>query len=94
MDVPRLYVDFNEMVEGDLVLLSQADEERDSAGNVIRLREGMTVHVFMDDPDVDGSPGALIADGVVERNRTGGWTSAAKWCCRIDSRGIRRWEPD
>ncbi len=89
MDRPRLYVDFNEMVERDLVLLSQTDERMDSAGNPIRLVEGLAVHVYMDDPDEHGNPGALIADGVVEPSPGVGWTAAAKWCCRIDSEGIR-----
>jgi hypothetical protein len=84
-------VDFNEMVEQDLVLLAQEDDVTDSAGRRIRLAEGLAIHICMDDPDDDGEAGALIADGVVERNVTGGWTSAAKWNCRIDARGIRRW---
>lgn len=33
MDRPRLYVDFNEMVEPDLVLLAQEDGKVDSSGN-------------------------------------------------------------
>jgi hypothetical protein len=72
------------------VLLSQTDEKTDSAGNPIRLVEGLTVHVYMDDPDEAGIPGALVADGVVEPSPGVGWTAPAKWCCRIDSEGIRR----
>lgn len=89
MDRPRIYVDFNEVVEPDLVLLSQTDEEVDSAGSSIRLHEGLCVYVYTDDPYEQGRPGALIADGVVERSPGVGWTAAAKWCCRIDSQGIR-----
>ena len=44
MDRPRLYVDFNEMVEPDLVLLSQGDEKGDSSGTLVQLREGLRVH--------------------------------------------------
>jgi hypothetical protein len=92
MDRARLYVDFNEMVEPDLVLLSKTDEQVDSSGRPVRLYEGLSVHVYMDDPDEHGKPGALVADGLVERSPGTGWTAPAKWCCRIDSKGIRRIE--
>jgi hypothetical protein len=49
----------------------------------------MRVHVYSDDVDDDGRVDNLIADGVVERNIASGWTAAAKWCCRIDTNGIR-----
>lgn len=89
LDRPRIYVDFNEMVEPDLVLLSQTDIKTDSQGAPVQLAEGLPVHVYMDDPDEHGNPGALIADGVVESNPGQGWAAAAKWCCRIDKNGIR-----
>jgi hypothetical protein len=88
MDKPRLYVDFNEMLEPGLYLLSRTDTTQDSAGNSIELADGRPVAVYMDD---DG--GALIADGVVERNEQHGRSAHVKWCCRIDQTGIRRWEP-
>lgn len=93
MDRPRVRVDFNEMIEEDLVLLAQTDDVMDSHGGQVQLSEGMRIHVYEEDPDEDGHPSALIADGTVERNVAGGWTSAAKWSCRIDSNGIRRWPP-
>lgn len=89
MDRPRLYVDFNEMVEPDLVLLSQADQKVDSAGNTIALHEGLLVYVYMDDVDELGRADPLLAQGRVERSPGTGWTAPAKWCCRIDSDGIR-----
>ena len=91
MDRPRVRVDFNEMVEPDLVLLAQSDEVVDSAGSLLRLAEGLAIHIYTEDPGDNSEPDALIADGTVERNVFGGWTSAAKWNCRIDARGIRRW---
>lgn len=90
MDRPRLYVDFNEMVESDLVLLSQTDNKADSSGSTVHLFEGLRVYVYMDDPDQDGTPGALIADGHVEHSPGTGWTAPAKWCCRIGPDGVRR----
>ena len=91
MDRRRVRVDFNEMVENDLVLLAKGDDVTDSAGEPIRLAEGLLIHIYEEDPGENGELEALIADGTVERNVTGGWTSAAKWNCRIDARGIRRW---
>lgn len=89
MDRPRIYVDFNEMPQRDLVLLSQQDSKPDSEGNLIHFHEGMKVYVYMTDLDENGRPDNLIADGVAERNTRKDWTRAATWCCRIDSAGIR-----
>jgi hypothetical protein len=86
---PRLYVDFNELVEEDLVLLSQTDKQVDSDGNEISLFEGLTVKIYDEDVDENGEVDNLIASGRVELNTIGGWTSKCKWNCRIDSRGIR-----
>jgi hypothetical protein len=91
MDRARIYVDFNEMVESDLVLLSKIDVKADSNGNEVTLAEGLFVHIYMDDTDASDNKDNLLADGIVELNdpnKNGQWTSAAKWCCRIDSRGI------
>ena len=86
----RIYVDFNEMVEPDIVLLSKEDTKLDEVGNVVALVEGQRVGVYCDDPDMDGRPARLIAEGSSRRNTFGGWTSAAKWVLKIDSKGIRR----
>ncbi len=94
MDRPRLYVDFNEMVEPDLVLLAQEDGKVDSSGNTVVLRDGLAVHVYMDDVDENGRRGVLIADGVVEKSPGTGWTAPARWCCRINADGILRLEGD
>ena len=82
MDRPRLIVDFNEMLEPDLVLLSRGDVELDSAGTPVRLEAGVRVYVYCPDSDEHGNPDALLADGRVEANGAGGWSSAAKWCAR------------
>ena len=86
---PRLYVDFNEMLEPGLVLLSKEDTKIDTHGNVVFLREGLHVKIYDDDSDINGNVDNLIAEGVVERNVATGWAIAAKWCCRIDGNGIR-----
>ena len=43
MKEPRIYVDFNEMIEDDLVLLSKTDIKLDSAGKRIELLAGAKV---------------------------------------------------
>lgn len=94
MDRPRLRVDFNEMLEGNLVLLAKEDAKADSTGVKVHLHEGLRVHIYDEDEDDMGQPDNLIADGVVEPCQAGGWASSAKWCCRIDERGIRHMSDD
>lgn len=86
---PRVYVDFNEMPSENEVLLSKQDSKLDSAGNVVVFVEGMAVAVYSDDKDENGRQDNLLADGIVVLNTHGGWTSAAKWLLKIDSRGVR-----
>jgi len=86
---PEFYVDFNEMVESDLVLLSSVDVKRTSDDADIELREGMEIIIYMDDFTDDGRRDNLVAEGVVERNHSSDWSAHVKWCCRIDLNGIR-----
>ena len=67
--LPRLYVDFNEMLAPDLVLLSRRDAKPDANGEMIHLYEGLAVSIFSDDVDDQGQPDNLVAVGVVERNQ-------------------------
>ena len=89
MPRPAFLVDFNEMVEPNLVLLSKRDNKIDSKGNVVSLGDGLEVIVYMDDTDAGGGVDNLVASGIVERNRSSGWSAHVKWCCRIDIAGIR-----
>lgn len=92
MKEARIYVDFNEMVEDNLVLLSKTDFKSDSEGNQIEMEEGLKVKVYSDDINDKNEVDNLIADGVVELNtyrEKYGWTAAAKWNCRIDENGIQ-----
>ncbi len=85
MDKPRIYVDFNEMLDDDIVLLSQNDTKIDSAGNIITFYEGMPVSIYMDDVDCDGKEDNLIAEGIVikpDLNKYP-WSKHVKWCCRF-----------
>ncbi len=89
MNRPRLYVDFNELIEPNLVALSKDDTKLTLTGENILLREGLLIEVHSDDVSDEGEPDNLIASGVVERNSKTGWASHIKWCCRIDGNGIR-----
>jgi hypothetical protein len=40
---PLFYVDFNELMEFDVVLLSQTDIKKDVSGNAFRLVEGLPI---------------------------------------------------
>jgi hypothetical protein len=89
MNRPRLYVDFNELIEPNLVALSRDDTKLTSTGEGVLLCEGLAIEVYSEDVNDKREPDNLIAFGIVERNSTAGWATDIKWCCRIDSHGIR-----
>lgn len=84
----RIHVDFNEMLEDDLVLLSKTDFKKDSKGKTIELKEGLPVKIYADDLSSCHKTDNLIANGVVELNTQKHLINETKWCCRIDSKGI------
>lgn len=91
LDRPRVRVDFNELVQDDLVLLSKTDEVKDSDGNQFLLTEGMEVFVYEFNTYNDGTNEYLLADGIAELNNSevnGQWSVVVKWCCRINNNGI------
>jgi hypothetical protein len=89
MDRPRFHVDFNELLEPRPVCLSADDVKVNERGEPILLHGGMLVEVYDEDVDDNGNPDRLMAQGVVERNRSIGPLKRVKWCCRIDSNGIQ-----
>jgi hypothetical protein len=86
---PLFYVDFNELMEIDVVLLSQTDIKKDVGGKDIQLLEGLPIAIYSDDTGDDGKPDNLVAEGVVIRNKYTGYYPHVKWCCQISSPGIR-----
>ena len=90
MEEARIYVDFNEMVTGNIVLLSKNDTKSDSKGNIITFYEGMPVKIYSDDIE-DGKPDNLIADGIAIKYDLSSkkYWNHVKWCCKIDGNGIR-----
>ena len=92
MDRPRIYVDFNDMVNENVVLLSKEDTILDSAGNNIVLKEGLYVSIYSDDIDENNVMDNLVAEGtVIQVDLTNYYPSwqHVKWCCRISENGIK-----
>ena len=74
------------------MLLSKTDCVLDSDGNEIQLYEGLQIYIYEFNHYENGEKEYLLADGIAEFNDVnvnGVWTRAAKWCCRIDSKGIK-----
>jgi hypothetical protein len=89
MKKPTLKVDFNNMLEPDLVLLPQIDEVIEIDGIALTLHEGMEVAIYDDDINAMGAKDNLVATGVIEKNEPmHSWSKHAKWRCRIDAIGI------
>jgi hypothetical protein len=87
LDRPRIIVDFNEMVEQDVVLLAVDDMVVDSSGERLLLREGLRVYLCQEDAGDKGQPTYLLASGIVERHDASDWSRRARWRCRIDEWG-------
>jgi hypothetical protein len=86
----RLRVDFNELVESNLVLLSKSNVTTDIHGTPVYLCEGLRIEIVEENAYDNGTLEVLFAEGLVEANTDGPpWTQGAKWCCRIDAAGIR-----
>ncbi len=87
LDRSRIKVDFNEMIDNDLIFLSQTDERIDSPGNIIALDDGNIVHIYEYNRYEDGQEEMFTATGIVERHDKV-INKNVKWCCRINSDGI------
>ena len=82
--LPTFLVDFNEMVDMDLVLFAQQDQKVDVNGQPVVLHAGLRVCVC------EGlRTGDVVGCGVLEPNLPDqlGWPQA-RWCCRIDADGL------
>jgi len=64
MDKARIYIDLNEMVTDDIVLLSAEDTKEDSLGNNVTFYEGMPVSLYSDDESETGETDNLLAEGI------------------------------
>ena len=91
MDKARIRVDFNELIEPDLVLLSKTDIVEDSDGNSIELTTGKIISIYEFNEYAGGEKEYLLAEGIAELNNpanNGEWTRIVKWCWRINHKGI------
>ncbi|MBR6770549.1 MAG: hypothetical protein IKM28_04815 [Lachnospiraceae bacterium] len=87
MDKARIYVDFNELVDDNIVLLSKSDTKIDSKGNIVTFYEGMPISVYSDDIDENGEIDNLIAEGIARKQNLGGnWQEM--WCCHMEPNSI------
>jgi hypothetical protein len=84
----KIPADFNGLF-GELLCLAHEDVVEDEQGEPVRLREGMSVTAFEPDPDGDGNPDELLADGVVEASPDWLACKGSRWVLRIDARGVR-----
>lgn len=86
LDKPRIQVDFNELIEKDLILLSKEDTKADSAGNLITFAERMPIGIYSDDNlDENNRIDCIIADGIAIQTPHQ-WQENyphVKWCCRL-----------
>ena len=85
MDKARVYVDLNELVEENIVLLSKDDWKTDTNGNQVRLEEGMPISLYSDSAENI----FLLAEGTVikyDLQDFGAWKHV-KWCCRFEING-------
>lgn len=84
----RIHVDFEQLIDENLVPLSDTDEVIDSKGNKILLQEGKEVLLYSDDLGSCSTKENLIAEGVVEAGEKSDWVTSVKWNCRINASGI------
>ncbi len=81
--IPIIEVDFNELIDEDLLFLSKDSLIEDISGIKINLEEGMDICVYSNDnDDMDSNPGHLISFGRVELNSEH-MTNVVKWNCRL-----------
>ena len=65
--IPRIEVNFNELVEDFQVLLSKEDSIIDCDGNIIVLQEGLEIEVFELDFDENNKRDDIEARGYATR---------------------------
>ena len=86
----RIYVDFNEMVTNDIVLLSKGDTKTDSFGNTVTFYDGMPVNIYSNDIDENGAIDNLVASGKAikyDLSHYDNWKHV-KWCCKVNEHGV------
>ncbi|WP_146193525.1 hypothetical protein [Corticimicrobacter populi] len=80
-------MDFNSLIDKDLVLLSKDDEIEDSSGQKIMLWVGRPVAIYEYNHYENGEKEYLLAEGFAVLNDFQKYP-ISKWCCRINLNGI------
>ena len=88
IDKPFLYVDYNELIDTDTVMLSQTDTKNNYAGFPVALYVGLKIVGYQEDEDISGRRDDLIAEGVCILNTTG-HINHVKWFLKMDDTGIQ-----
>lgn len=88
VDRPILYVDFNEYVTEDTVMLSQSDIKKDINQTDITLTEGLRVLVYMNDLNEENQRDDLFALGIVTKNGTELYPHV-KWLVKLEGNEVR-----
>jgi len=85
---PFIYVDFNELLDKEIVMLSQTDSKNDYLGNAIALHEGLEIIGYQEDEDISGARDDILMEGVCILNQTG-HSEYVKWLLKANNKGIR-----
>lgn len=90
MDKARIYIDLNEMVTEDIVLLSRDDAKVDSRGELVTFYEGMPVSVYSDDASDAGEWDPLLGEGVALRYDLRAYPQwkHVRWCLRLNWKSL------
>lgn len=85
---PFLCVDYNELLEKDIVMLSQTDSKNDYFGNAVALCEGLKIVGYQKDSDISGTRDDIVMEGICTLNKTGNFNHV-KWVLKANAKGIR-----
>lgn len=88
IEKPFLYVDYNELLNEDTVMLSQTDVKNNCWGEPVLLWEGLELVGYQEDEDAKGARDDLVMEGTCIRNQTGHWEHV-KWLLKANEKGIR-----
>ena len=84
---PFIYVDYNELLDSQTVMLSAKDIKNDFFGNPIELAEGLAVVGYQEDEEMNGTRDDIITEGVCTLNQ--GYATHVKWLLKANEKGIR-----
>ncbi len=89
MSTRFVQADFNGLF-GETLCLSHRSTAVGHDGEAVELERGLVLTAFEDDPEEDGTPGFLLASGLVEPAPAELQCPGSRWVLHIDARGIRR----